>query len=199
MSTQEEKLGRFAKAVDDEVTIQINEILQQAEANRKVILEKANDESLYEAYDKIKEQIKKISNKYVKLVAKSELESKRKVLLHREKITSMVMDNVKNSLVSFTESPEYKDYLTGLLKDEFSSVKTISDITVFLSENDMKYSDDIKALFGKGLNVEKRDSIKLGGLCICYTDKGIMKDKTLDSALVEQKAQFNNSSCLKLD
>ena len=38
------------------LTPQIEEILKQADVSRNEIIEKANDESLYEAYDKIKEE-----------------------------------------------------------------------------------------------------------------------------------------------
>ena len=110
MSTEKEKLERFEKAVYDEVDIQIQDILAQAESSRSELLEKANDVSLYEAYDRIKDEIKKISSKYVRLVSKAELDSKREVLVQREKLANQVIDDVKKSLISFTQTDEYKKY-----------------------------------------------------------------------------------------
>ena len=63
----------------------------------------------------------------------------------------------------------------------------------------MKYSEDLKKAISKDLQVEENDSIKIGGLCMCFKEQNTMKDKTLDNALNEQKCEFNNSCCLKLD
>lgn len=199
MSTENEKLERFAKAVNDEVDSQIEEILKQADVSRNEIIEKANDESLYEAYDKIKEEIKKITNKYVKIVSKAELDTKREILLYREKIANQVIDNVKNKLVEFTSSKEYGDYLIKLVKEEITDETKAEDIIVYVSDKDIVYKNDIQKAVSSDLRIEKKSSIKIGGVCVYFEKDSVIKDKTLDTALEEQKGQFNNSSRLRLN
>lgn len=199
MSTENEKLERFAKAVNDEVDAQIEEILKQADVSRNEIIEKANDESLYEAYDKIKEEIKKITNKYVKIVSKAELDTKREILLYREKIANQIIDNVKNKLVEFTSSKEYGDYLIKLVKEEITDETKAEDIIVYVSDKDIVYKNDIQKAVSSDLRIEKKSSIKIGGVCVYFEKDSVIKDKTLDTALEEQKGQFNNSSRLRLN
>jgi len=199
MSTENEKLERFAKAVNDEVDAQIEEILKQADVSRNEIIEKANDESLYEAYDKIKEEIKKITNKYVKIVSKAELDTKREILLYREKIANQVIDNVKNKLVEFTSSKEYGDYLIKLVKEEITDETKAEDIIVYVSDKDIVYKNDIQKAVSSDLRIENKSSIKIGGVCVYFEKDSVIKDKTLDTALEEQKGQFNNSSRLRLN
>lgn len=199
MSTENEKLERFAKAVNDEVNSQIEEILKQADVSRNEIIEKANDESLYEAYDKIKEEIKKITNKYVKIVSKAELDTKREILLYREKIANQVIDNVKNKLVEFTSSKEYGDYLIKLVKEEITDETKAEDIIVYVSDKDIVYKNDIQKAVSSDLRIENKSSIKIGGVCVYFEKDSVIKDKTLDTALEEQKGQFNNSSRLRLN
>ncbi len=199
MSTEKEKLERFAKAVDDDVNVQIDEILKQAEISREEIIEKANDESLYEAYDRIKEEIKKISNKYVKIVSKAELENKREILLHREKIANQVIDNVKNKLINFTSAEKYCKYLIELVEKEISDGADVNDLVIYLSNNDMKLSKDIKKAISEDLKIEINENIRIGGLSIYSVKENVIKDNTFDSALDEQKYKFNNSTCLRLN
>ena len=199
MSTEKEKLERFAKAVDDDVNVQIDQILKQAEISRDELIEKANDESLYEAYDRIKDEIKKISNKYVKIVSKAELDNKREILLHREKIANQVIENVKNKLMDFTASDEYCKYLIKRINDEVSCGIDVNDIVVYLSDKDMKFSNDIRKSVSEDLKIETKENIKIGGLSIYLVKENIIKDNTFDSALDEQKYQFNNSCCLRLN
>lgn len=199
MSTEKEKLERFEKAVYDEVDIQIQDILAQAESSRSELLEKANDVSLYEAYDRIKDEIKKISSKYVRLVSKAELDSKREVLVQREKLANQVIDDVKKSLISFTQTDEYKKYLIDLIKDEIENSKDISEMIFYVSNNDLKLSDEINKALSKEIYLQPKENIKIGGLCVGYKNDNILLDKTLDSALEEERCDFNNSCCLRLN
>lgn len=197
MITQEDKLLRFEKAVNDEIDAEIVNINQSAEASKDEIIEKANDDSLYEAYDKIKAEIKNISNKYAKLVSKAELDSKKDVLLHREEIASKIMKNVVASIDEFRHTDGYVDFLAKALKEEIDT-DDVSDITVFLAADDMQYVAALKKAVGKKLKFEAKDSIRLGGVSVFFENRNIIKDRTLDSALDDQKSRFNQSDCLRL-
>ena len=198
MISQEEKLQRFEKAVSDEIDNKIKKINASAEASRDEIIEKANDESLIEAYDKIKDEIKNISQKYTKLVSKAELDSKREVLLHREKILKQILDNVIAKLYEFTKSDKYINYIKKSLNDEIPKDTDLNDIVVYVSKDDISLEKEIKNAIGDTVSVESRDSIKIGGICVFFKSENIIKDRTLDSALEEQRVIFNQSDSLRL-
>jgi len=198
MNNENEKLERFSKAVEEEVDSQIQKIIAEAEASKSELVEKANDESLNVAYEKIKEEIKMNTAKNLKAVSKAELDSKREILMHRDNLSNKVFENVKSKLINFTNSQEYKDYLIKLLKEELSGNSIESELIIYLSKKDMQYADDLKKLFGDKISCIEKNNIKLGGLCILYSNCNQLIDKTLDSDLLEQKELFNNSSSLKL-
>ena len=197
MSIESEKLERFSQAVDEEVDSQIQQIIDEAEASKKDILEKANDSSLYIAYDKIKEEIKSITSKYLKIVSKAELDSKRDILLYREEISKSVIENVKSRLIDFTASAEYKNYLIKVAKSEISN-SAGEEVIIYLSAGDMKYENDLCNSLGGNISVKNKNNIKIGGLSVYFKNSNILTDKTFDSALQEQKDLFNNSSSLRL-
>jgi len=199
MSYENEKLERFSNAVNEEIEVQIQQIIADAEASKNELIEKANDSSLSIAYDKIKEEIKKTQSKFVRIISKAELESKREILLFRENISSKVIENVKTSLIKFTSSEKYKSFLISLAKKSIENYSDEKDIVFYISSSDMKFKDEIENSFGENVVVEESNKIKLGGIRIFLKNKNILIDKTLDIALQENKEQFNNSESLRLN
>jgi vacuolar-type H+-ATPase subunit E/Vma4 len=191
LNTDSEKLEHFVKAVNNEIQKTISGIIGEAEASKKAVLESAVVESNRLANDKINENVKKVNSKYVRIVAKAELDCKIDVLIEREKLTYKVFENIKESLIAFRQKPQYLKYLISLVKSE-----EIKDgLTICLSSEDMKYSADIQKALGNTCEFKEDSSIKLGGLSLLYADQGILIDKTIDSALSEQKNFFNEKNC----
>lgn len=198
MSMQDEKLERFSSAVDCEVDSKIEGILAEAVSSREKMIEKAQDNCLYEAYDRIKDEMKKIISKYIKLYSKAELESKKEILLYREKLAEQVFDNVKVKFIEFTNSDTYKDYLVKLAIQEIKNFPEEKTAIIYVSKKDMKFAEDILSAIGSNYSVEEKASIKLGGIAIYFENLNIQDDKTLDSALESQRDVFNHSNSLKL-
>lgn len=197
MSVENEKLERFSSAVSEEVQRQIDSILSDAQTSRDEIIEKAHDTSLYIAYDKIKDEMKKISNKYLRLVSQAELESKRDILVHRENLAKKVFLNITDKLVAFTKDEKYKDYLLAKISNEIKSLPESDDAVIYLSSNDYKFTDDLKAI--TDIKVEENSLIKIGGFMIHLKDKNLIIDKTMDLSLEEERQKFNQSDCLRLN
>ena len=191
LNTDSEKLERFVKAVNSEIDKTINGIISEAEASKKEIIDVANVESFNLANDKINDNIKKVESKYVRIVAKAELDSKKDVLIKRDTLTQKVFENVIQSLVKFREKPQYLKYLISLAKSE----KITDDIIICLSESDMKYSSDIKKELGISCEFQADPTIKLGGLSLFNKEQGSLIDKTIDLALSEQREFFNGKNC----
>lgn len=202
MGFENDKLQKFSKAVYNEANEKVKEILSEAENSRQTILNEANDVSLNNAYEMIQNDIKKISSKYVKIVSKAELDAKREVLCHREELSTLVFANVKAQINEFTLGKNYEDYLVKLLKQTLCSADTQGSkngIEIFLATKDMKYKDVlIKASNLEDVTVTEKHSIILGGLQVLFLSSNIVDDKTLDSALSEQKDIFNQSVSLRI-
>ena len=188
--TESEKLERFVNAVNSEVDKEIDRIISEAEASKMEMIEAAKDESLNMAYDKIKDSVKKVQAKYVKIVSKAELDSKKDVLIQREKLTQKVFDNIMQSLIAFREKPQYLKYLIDVAKSQ----KLNDSVVICLRAEDMKYSSDIKKALGVSCEFREDATIKLGGLSVLYADQGMLMDKTIDLALSEQRDIFNGKN-----
>ena len=179
------KLGSFENAVNAEVDKEIDDILSAANAEKETTLAKINDDSLSEAYGRIQNNIKKIESKYVKLIAKEELDVKRAVLVHKNELLEKLFDDVKNDLKKFAASDAYKSFLAEKLKDE-----KLENAKVCLREEDFAFCDFLDKSAGRKLDYVKDDSIKIGGLSVLYPNESIISDKTLDTAAEDAKADF---------
>lgn len=199
MDIENDKLERFGNEVYNEANEKVKEILGEAEKSRQTILDNANDVSLNIAYDMIQADIKKISSKYVKIVAKAELEAKREVLYHREELSTLVFANVKAQINAFTLSDEYEEYLIENLKEALLNFDSEDEIEIFLSPKDMKFKDILitKSNY-KNAIVTQKPSIKLGGLEILFKNNNVIDDRTLDSKLSAQREIFNQSVSLRI-
>lgn len=182
------KLRKFSQAVYKEVDEQIFSILEEAAVMKEEILESSTDEGLEIAYDRIKDQKKKIEQKYVKQISSCELENQRRVLLHRIKLENLVFENVKYDLIRFTKSDSYKLWLKEKLSaisqhDAVINVRA-EDAELVRSLTDMTVCDD--------------QTIKLGGFSALDEKKGTIIDNTLDTMLCDEKEAFINRGLLKL-
>lgn len=191
MDADTEKLERFVRAVNSEVDKVINGIIGEAVAVRDEMIQSAKDESLTTAYNIIQDNIKKVSSKYLKIVAKTELDSKKEILLKREALAQQVFENIKEKLLAFRETPSYAGYLAGLVRSENIAEKAV----IFLRGADMKFSDEIQKAVGVPVEFQVDPTIKIGGLSVLYSDRGIIADKTMDLALSEQREIFNGKNC----
>ena len=181
------KLRKFSQAVYKEVDEQIFSILEEAAVMKEEIIESSTDEGLEIAYDRIKDQKKRIEQKYVRQISSSELENQRRVLLHRKKLEDLVFENVKYDLIRFTKTDSYK----GWLKEKLKSVTFADSISVRAEDAEL-----FKEL--TSIAVTTDNSIKLGGFFAHNENQGTIIDLTLDTMLGDEKEAFINRGLLKL-
>lgn len=196
MNTGDEKLTKFEQAVLAEAKEEIDKLLQDADLEKQKVLEKADNECLQQSYDKIKENIKKIEGIYVKRVAQFELDCKKAVLKHREELVGKIFEDIVNRLASFTQSGEYVTYLVSQLTNALQSddSKDAQDIQVLCRPCDLQYAPQLEAGTSVPIRVVADTSIRYGGLSVLLGSKSMMIDKTLDTALEEERARFNQES-----
>lgn len=191
------KLGRFREAVFAEVDLQIAQIKSEVEQLKKLEMELATDNELSRNYNYIQKKSGEIKQKYTGEVAKFSLDSKRKVLEERNKMTSEVFNSVKERLLDFVNSADYEKYLTKKLS-EFDSVNGLAGTVIFVSQKDFELVSKIKENLKFDCEVSKNASIEIGGFAVKSEEKSAYYDETLDQKLDEQKAYFIENSGLAI-
>ena len=196
----DEKLNKFEKAVFSEVEGECGKILQDADSERKQLLEKADNECLLESYDKIRENVRKITGDYVKSVSQYELDSKKEMLRHREELTERVFSVVLDHVRIFTQSGEYGPFLISRLKEALASqdAQGAEGLRVFVRPEDMAFAPQLKLAVSPSSEVVADKGIRLGGLSVALDAKGILIDRTIDTALEEERKRFNRESSFSI-
>ena len=195
LEASSKKMEKFCDAVNCEIKSKVNCIIDEAEKSKGELLNQANDAALQLAYDRIKENVKQISAKYFKLVAKAELDSKKEVLKYREQLIVSLFKSVEERISEFRNTAAYEEFLKNRLK----ACEVKAGAVIFLNPCDMKYSKALSKLIPKGCEIKEDTSFKSGGFSVFYPDENIMIDKTIDSAIKEGRAEFNCKNCFSLN
>lgn len=183
---QTEKLDKFVNSVNNEVDEKINKIISEAELQKKIQIQKTEDEALLNAYNKIQKSVREIESKYRRMLALKQQQLKSDSLRQREVLAESIFESVKKQICLFTDSEKYQNYLISLVKNEDVRKNSV----IMISEKDMKYSEILNNMFK--CKVELDTEIEIGGITIVDNDNGIVIDKTLDSAFEEQRKSFSS-------
>ncbi len=183
---QTEKLDKFVNSVNNEVDEKISKIISEAELQKKIQIQKTEDEALLNAYNKIQKSVREIESKYRRMLALKQQQLKSDSLRQREVLAESIFESVKKQICLFTDSEKYQNYLISLVKNEDVRKNSV----IMISEKDMKYSEILNNMFK--CKVELDTEIEIGGITIVDNDNGIVIDKTLDSAFEEQRKSFSS-------
>jgi V/A-type H+-transporting ATPase subunit E len=198
MSQPEKKLAKFTSAVLKDAEEQRSKILNEIDVYRKAQIEKAEEEILNDAYVMIQNEIALIKNKNSRQISLSELESRRKLLKLRDEISRGVFEDAARSLLDFTATSKYIDYICNLIKkcvETFPAGKSV----IMVKKEDLQYKDNLLSTFGRDdAACEASVNITIGGVIIYNHDKGIVVDETLDLKLESQKDWFAATSGLTI-
>jgi len=193
MEMDTQKLQRFIDAVNSEIDDKITELLNEAEEEKKAILDGAQKESEQAAERRLEENKKKCSTMFVRDISKAEMDMKKQVLTHRDELTLKLFNDVKNKLISYKSDQKYVDYLIKTI----IKLNLTGEAIINLSPDDLKYCDILKkALKSDKISFAADEHIKIGGLSVYNKENGTITDKTFDLAVEEQKQLFANRNAL---
>ena len=191
MDNKNEKLKVFIDAVNDEIDGEVSRILADAEERRKAVLAEAESFSADETGKMNGSAYLKNGSVYLRDVSKAELNMKKSVIEHRDELADTVFGAVEKRLAEFRKDQKY----VNLLIKNLLLMHVSDNSEIFLSPDDMKYADTLKKAIpscnAKFLPVEK---IHLGGWSVYNAEKGIISDKTFDSAVEEQRRVFTGKN-----
>lgn len=189
--------NNFLQAINKYAEEQRKQIQNEAEEFKKQEIAKAEDEILNDAYNLIQKEMADMRNSIASEISKKEMESRRKLFQKRQDITDEIFTKAKNKLIEFTKTDKYKELLIKYTK-EMAKVLNKDDTILYVKEEDICFSDDIKKAFSNKCSVQASGNIVIGGIYGCNTQMGIVVDQTLDSKLDEQHTWFSENSGLKL-
>ena len=155
--------------------------------NKKAELEKLKSDYVREEIEKIENEIKlKISSEKHKL--KCQLIKKRHILL------SSVFDKVKENILNYTKSNEYKQKLKAVY---LNSIKLFDDeIIVDAGKHDIEY---LKSLSDQGVIFKNADENILGGIILTIPKQRIIIDYSFKTKLEEAINNFALTSGFIID
>ena len=191
------KTDNFLKAINKYSKLERQQIQNDIETVRDEELKKAEANGKKMARDFIAKEYSAVKTAVTGQYAVKNLEAQGKVYKKREEITNSVFEKAFKKLKDFTSTPQYKDLLIKSAK-EIADIFKENSCVIFISENDNKFAQDIKAQFSGEVTVENDVAIKIGGIKGFCKDLKIVADNTLDSKLNSQKDWFTENSGLKV-
>lgn len=191
------KTDNFLKAINKYSKLERQQIQNDIETVREEELKKAEANGKKMAREYITKEYSAVKTAVTGQYAVKNLEAQGKVYQKREEITNSVFEKAFKKLKDFTSTPQYKDLLIKSAK-EIADIFKENSCVIFISENDNKFAQDIKAQFSGEVTVENDVAIKIGGIKGFCKDLKIVADNTLDSKLNSQKDWFTENSGLKV-
>ena len=193
------------KQIDDSTALIIGSIEKQARAELEKL--RALSEQLYA--EKAAALEAEIKNKYESRVRceaekqraaadrkAADLDSHNKAALAalREKVMDEVFAAARASVLRFTESEAYADFLAGSLASMRGLYEGEAEIRI--RPCDEPYQERLAAAFGGKATFNHDDSIVLGGVKVYFKKAAVIADDTLDARLAAQRKDFVKNSGL---
>ncbi|MEG1687908.1 MAG: V-type ATP synthase subunit E [Angelakisella sp.] len=198
MSTIEERFALIENSILREAGEQVAKLETQRENFRKSALEKAENEILKEMYGKIQDEISDIRGDATRTVARTETVARQNLLLRREEITKAVFQSVKNRLLAYAKTEEYREFMQQLSQN-IAQRYPLENSVVLLRRDDYHMAAEMDKIFGGKCRIMADEAIQIGGIKLMNQSVGIFVDETLDGRLEEQKPWFYSNSGLTIN
>ena len=191
MTTIEDKISLFSKIIYDKVNEEKEVRLETfyKEAEMKIIAEK---ERLQELRRSIESEVVKKSNiKANEIVAKEKLNKQREVLFLKDKLIEDALENVREKLMDFVSSEEYRPYFISALQTMLKGIDSGSYYVIVLERDYKKFRNEIEVVLSKNSNVNVEIMISeedfIGGLIVKDFEGRFKIDNSISSKLQESK------------
>lgn len=182
-----DEISRVSQAEIDVIDAEINEIRQKTLANLEQDVKKETDYACTQKINELKSE---------EAIRVNQLEEKtnHELIVLRKKLMDELFDEVKQKLADYKNSKEYLVWL----KKKVNAFDTynLASYTMYISESDKKYVDDLKKTSKGNCMVSLDGDIEIGGIRFESEEAGIVVDDTFDSILDEQRAWFHANSGL---
>lgn len=198
---EDEKLSKFLLAINAYAENQRSKIMDEVEEHNHEELKKAEHDVLSESYTMIQNEISELQSDIRRKISTAETDERNSLIQERTKIENKVFDEVVRKLTEFSHFEQYKDLLckdAQEIKDSLNCGNDGEELTVYVKDDDLKFTDDLKSIFGSKCEVTADNSIKVGGLRVFSKNQSVIADMTFDSALGDKHEWFAENSGLSV-
>ena len=159
---------------------------------KKQELEKAETESLNDAYVLIQKEMSQMRLAISSEVSRKNMERRKTLFEKRQQITIEVFQKAANPLAEFTITAD-DPVLLEKYAAQIAQVLTQPGTVLSIRKKDAALSSRIQKAFGGNCTIEETNDIKLGGIRGYNASMGLVADETLDSKLEEQREWFTET------
>ena len=189
-----DSLVKFSNAIISEAEEQKRQLLKKIKEENALLIKnkKAELENLKNDY--VREEIEKIENT-IKLKISSEKHTlKCKLIKKRHFLLSSMFDKVKENILNYTKTEEYKQKLEEVYLNSINLFD--NEIIVEAREHDIVY---LKSLSSKEIVFKSADDDILGGIILTIPKQRILMDYSFKTKLEEAIKNFVLTSGFIID
>jgi len=190
MPEKEKKTENFLTSILNDARAQTDDVEKEIEKRRQQAFKQAEDDILNETYHKIRNEIARIRNESGREISRKMMDNKMALHKKREQVADRVFAEVIRRVNAFVDSNDYPGYLEDILteaRERFGD----RDIKVYFRNDDMRYAAMMAKTVGEAhATLYPTSEIKTGGLIIECPDMAVRLDRSLDSAITNQRAHF---------
>lgn len=198
MAELNNSFARFTQIVYDDAAAERERILADVETRRRSTLQEAEDAERAAMRQVIQEESGRIEAESGRMISRHMLEGKRRVATRREAMADEVFAAVREKLVAFHATPEYREKLKQLYCKAFEALGNPYDAVIYLGHEDMDMDSQLARLL-PGRHVEFVEApIALGGLIMDCQSRLQRVDLSYDTALGDLDGHFAELFGLRL-
>ena len=186
--TTEEKLQHFYEVSMDTAREEATKVLEEYKAALETEMERHKQEKQTASENQFKIESDNAAREINKALSAEHLHIKRKLSKKQQQLKENVFSEVADLLVSFTQKPEYLDWLEGKVKESLDIAQNDS-IQIYLTAKDSSLAEELAKCTGITPLISETDF--LGGIRAVIPEKNILIDNTFLTAFESEKERFN--------
>ena len=157
----EKKLKHFEEVCLEMSNTDKNNLKKELDKKAENKIKKELDSYQKKLNNKLEKEKIKLEKDYHKKIVDLELNSKKQILEETHKEENQLFKDCINSLENYIHTPEYIELLNNILKNSINLLDNTDNLTIYLTDNDMK-----KVNFSEYGTLKTLDNSYIGGLII---------------------------------
>ncbi|HBR02599.1 MAG TPA: hypothetical protein DD738_08310 [Ruminiclostridium sp.] len=198
MDRTSEKLNRFSYTVMKEAEKKKNELIAEAEKLRREAIDTNEIRYLKMAYEHIQDVVHKLDKEINEEISRAIIEGKQSLFARREENIQNIFQNVREKLLTFRQSDEYKGHMRNLI-DRGLQEAGAGELCVLADSEDLPLLEEIRAEKKNAFEVSESEDELLGGCLFFNKTRGCMLDLSFANRLREEKGAFLENYGISLD
>lgn len=190
---EEDVYQYFKKEIEDSANKKIEALetlIESIKTKQISLLEEELNDTIKKAKDN---ELNEMNAEYSAALNRIKVNSHKEVIKKKRDLMESVLLEVKNKLLKFVGTEEYKEKMLFLVK-KIDKDFCGTEITFKIMKKDKVLRDIIKNNFKNKYEIIEDDLIKIGGFIAICNEKGILTDQSIDSSLEEKRKWFYENS-----